>query len=342
MLLPEGKVITNASLKNQCYKDYFYGKDLGLEESFSGEESLVASYTLNDNIEKLNGLTSEQLHIVARFVHYQRIRTHALAEQLNSMGEAYVKHLCQPRADAEGVDISRVKVKFPDPQIFAIFKAAALVPLLYDLKIKFLIPNCTLGLILSDHPVISYNQWAENHPKYRKYRGISGFVYKGLQLFLPISPSLCIALYDPKTYEYGSKKTITGKIGKKDVIRLNKIQTINALNNIYIGDLENQEDHIPLYLKERNQHISIHKIDFRAGDLFERPDGKYTQKIVSGPSDIRIKAKFSFVRTIGENDPGPGISPTLPYRSPDLVKFSEGYEKYLRKKLFDDDNIDDN
>ena len=70
-LLASRRFIKQASLRDQCYRDYYYGKDAPIEDGFAAMEG-HANVLLGDLTEAtLDGLTDQQLWDLKMFVHYQ-------------------------------------------------------------------------------------------------------------------------------------------------------------------------------------------------------------------------------------------------------------------------------
>lgn len=88
--------------------------------------------------------------------------------------------------------------------------------------------------IVADHPVATYNQYAEHHPDLSRFAATRAWAHRGLQLFLPISPEMSIALYDPQTYQYQSNSRVCG-VGPDDVRMLNKLQAAHARSCFYFS-----------------------------------------------------------------------------------------------------------
>ena len=71
-----GRVVNSAPLKNQCSRDYFYGKDFRYESNIQKIESEYAG-VLND-ISKMHSMPNDrQISILRRFWLFQNIRTEA-------------------------------------------------------------------------------------------------------------------------------------------------------------------------------------------------------------------------------------------------------------------------
>src|SRR5207237_4965802 len=97
----------------------------------------------------------------------------------------------------------------------------------------FLVTDRVPGFVISDHPVVLYNQYAEHHADLQHCLGITGLAAKGLQMFLPLSPAVTLAVFDPSTYQYGGRERIVVRAGPQDVTYLNRLQAIQGVKCIY-------------------------------------------------------------------------------------------------------------
>ena len=82
--------------------------------------------------------------------------------------------------------------------------------------------------ITSDNPVFKYNQYLQEIQN----RGTTGLGQTGIQIFLPLSPTHLLVMYDKDVYDYVKKQLPT----EADVQVLNGFQVISAANNLYFND----------------------------------------------------------------------------------------------------------
>nr|WP_262895928.1 DUF4238 domain-containing protein [Marivirga aurantiaca] len=105
----------------------------------------------------------------------------------------------------------------------------------YDLEMKLLVNKTKKMFIVSDNPAVKYNQFLEkrNHPG-----GHLGIFTKGLQLFIPLSPSLMLVYFDKWAYKYGNKKEKIILIKNEvDIDQLNYLQFMNCYKIIFTKQL---------------------------------------------------------------------------------------------------------
>ena len=234
LVLDTGEAIDGASISRQCYENYFYGEDGKVEGSLAQIEGLFSALLGDRSHERLEALTDDDMVVLTFFVQLQRGRTVAAAEQISEQTDSLWKAVLagDPHLDDLG-DLDQFRIGTDRPQSEALYYAAMAWPLLLDLKLKFLVPNGKLGFVVSDNPVILYNQYAEHHPIYKHHPATVGLGMKGLQVFLPLSPRLCLALFDPTAYEYGSPTSRICSVGLRDVRLLNQMQVLNAHECLY-------------------------------------------------------------------------------------------------------------
>lgn len=104
-------------------------------------------------------------------------------------------------------------------------------PLISDLRMKLLIATVGNQFITSDHPTVITNQRFQGRAD---FPSTSGLAMKGIQLFLPLSPSACLMLYDPSCYRVGGGRAETVVIDRQgDMDGLNALQILNADSVVY-------------------------------------------------------------------------------------------------------------
>lgn len=94
-------------------------------------------------------------------------------------------------------------------------------PLLEDLSWHVLSNGTDLPFLISDHPVVYYN-WYLRHSNDPSYTSLTK---AGIQIFLPLSPSITLALVDGSTYKIGVKGANQTRLtNRADVELLNSLQ----------------------------------------------------------------------------------------------------------------------
>ena len=174
VLLDAGKRIPNVGIRNQCYQDYYYGKDGVIEKAFDETERRFAA-TLGDlRVDHLQSISDVEIIHLRLYVLFQRMRTVRAATGFELMTEAVLKEHLRPKAQAEGIDLSAVRIRTSTPQLFTLGAAAAGAGAIADLQVKFLLHERNVGFVLSDHPVVICNQFVEYHPRLSHCYGREG------------------------------------------------------------------------------------------------------------------------------------------------------------------------
>lgn len=334
----DGRRVDGASIAGQCQGSYFYGSDQQMERSFSDEETRISKYLSTLTPDHLNGLPPAAYDELRNYVHYQQARTLGAAQHLSEMAGAFAKSVLRdhirlnkpPGIKVEDLDL--VKIGLKGAQHDSIWFAAKTLPVMSDMAVKFILTDRPIGFVISDHPVAAYNQFAEHHPALRSCSYSTGLAHKGLQLFLPISPSVTLAIYDPETYEYGGKGRVC-RAGPRDVAYLNRIQAVNAWNCLYFHPDRIDGPTLDDLLRTRKNHRSIYKKPLDESSLQERSDGKLSRFVVVSTIDIRVGAKLDLIRPKDGHSYTYYEEPSVPVRSPQLVAFTEAYGQDLEKRV---------
>jgi hypothetical protein len=337
-LVAGGKRIYGTSLRDQCQEDYFYGADQVMEDSFAKEEARMATFFGDLAPERFASLEDDDVHQLRLFVAYQHARTRAAAEHLSAFIGSFLKEAARGTAvlnqdaDMTGEDIDAVEVRMTNAQNEAIWHAAKSHPILLDMHVKFIKTARTPGFIIADHPVVAYNQFAEHHPVLSRYPTSAGLASKGLQMFMPLSPGMTLALFDPATYEYGGKGCVC-TAGPADVAYLNRMQAVNAYSSFYFDESRMTEEALSDLEKTRAEHPSVLKKNISKSPMIQREDGKMSQFIVVHQTEVRLGAKLSFIRPADFHLYEEYEGASVPNRSEEVMRFAELYGEMLEKEV---------
>lgn len=336
LVLSSGKTFPGASIRGQCQEPYFYGADQVMEDSFSRDEGKISGYLGDLSEATLNQINQYGLGQLKLFVHYQLARTRGAADSLSNFAEAFAKSTLRGTAElnhdkALAEAVGRVRIKVPNAQNLSVWLAAKTTPLMFDLVAKFVVSKGD-PFVIGDHPVVAYNQFAEHHPVLSRYPTITALALKGLQLFMPLSPSVTLAFYDPATYAYDGDSPIVAA-SSDDVRRLNEMQAVGARDCLYFHRDRSAQVDVPSLLAIRKRHPDRYSKHTAEGPFMPKPDGSIGRFAVVMHTDIRIGARFSFahVRDHGTYEDHEGA--TIPVRSERLVEFTEFYGESLEARM---------
>jgi len=212
------------SIRDQCARDYMYGKELELERAFGELESAAAAVirSIMSGNPAPDWGTSEFATLLV-FMHFQWFRTPVALARQNAWDGEMIRQLAKsdPRLPPELRDpLDRVRVSSGMQVAEGLFLAARHWVLLEDLRMKVLRNISDLEFIIGDAPVVLHNQWC------RRLRGWGslGLACSGLQLLFPVSPEHLILLYDPDTYDVEGATEIVSVSDDEEVHRLNYLQ----------------------------------------------------------------------------------------------------------------------
>lgn len=226
--IPSKKIVYKASLRDQCYRDYFYGADIKMEQILADIEG-VHSKLLREAINQKN-LASWKDMDLALFVVLQISRTKRSEITQTEMFNPLMKMALHGKIDEEV--LRSVSMNFENNTQFMVSMALSLAPMIYDLKACFVFNDTNIPFVLSDNPVIKTNWFCRvNFPN---NNGL-GFANSGLQFFIPVTPLCGIFLYDSGIYDVRHKSGLIIIDNCKDVHGLNLLQWHNAHKCIYFA-----------------------------------------------------------------------------------------------------------
>jgi hypothetical protein len=231
------------SIKGQCQRDHFYGKDGPTDAMLQDTEKSIAPalYSVNQS----RTATTEQwqgLRLLAVQLH---LRTNKAAELAKVL----------PRFAADQVITAAIKKgELPPPKggwrpemmnfdgVPQMLLSLNLIACFFEtstLRGKLLSAPPGSAFITSDNPAVTLNQFAADAKSARDY---VGFAQSGFQLALPLSPSLCLFLYDPFVYKVGDRNAKLVEVSASDVEILNALQIQSAERCLYGHRLEAESE----------------------------------------------------------------------------------------------------
>ena len=232
------KNIYSANLKNQCYKNYFYGKQPDIEKALASIEGEMSK--ILDKVTKCKTLPprfSREHIIIMLYVLMQHGRTEYSASTADEMCDKLIKHLHREQTQSMGIDLDQFKIEIQDPAVFTLRMNTQLYPVLLDLNYKLLVNRTGIEFVTSDNPVVLYNQLFSFRD--RRIGSCCGLAYKGLQIFFPIGPNAVLVFFDAGVYSVGKRRSLIVDVClERDVYEINTLQMCSALNCVYFCDHE--------------------------------------------------------------------------------------------------------
>ncbi|PIF34316.1 uncharacterized protein DUF4238 [Flavobacterium sp. 9] len=290
------------SISSQLSSDYFYDQDGNLENWLSQHETDSAPI-FKEMWEK------EKLPITQSKDHFKMLHFMVVLDLRNPIHFKILNNLEQKLPEtkskiSEGnLSSDDMVSKLKEHQTYqgkhdSLQSAELLASDLLDLKYKLIKNTTSTPFIISDNPLVLYNQFLEK--RNWTIGSQRDFGLKGLQLFLPLNDSYMLIAYDPNIYKLGSKKQQVVTIDDKNSIdQFNLLQFLNSettinfnhkASKLYIDTLYERSKK---YKKANDASINVHKMNIPKGF-----DNLTAQMIEMGVSDLNIKLcvqKLNFI-----------------------------------------------
>lgn len=320
--------ITDISLKRQCYKDYYYGEDLVLERNLSTWEGLwnkiLSDISSKDNPPNIN--TPEYFMFIF-FILIQNSRTKYSVDSLIELIESISKEIFDSK-NVKKEEFIKQELGIDNVPEYYMSIAVDSYPFLLDLKCKILKNHTSTEFIISDNPIVFYNQLMS----FRKTINNVGTSNKGLQIFFPISPDTSILLYDKDVYKVGSNnKNIIEIRNVRDIYQINTLQVCSAYENIYF---KNSQLDTKALFKKSKPFLRAVKSNTK---VFPKSNGKKKEKLIMmGIEEVRTNLKLSFL-TIKKSHRDwlkefkkLKQQPIVIFRNEDLKKYYDKFEEQVK------------
>jgi hypothetical protein len=236
-----GDYIPEAGLKGQCAGPYFYHTDPGVEASFAEIEGAAEGYfkrIVNEHWLPNDGPTKLDIFMVLNLMHS---RTEIFGDQTFRIFESFATETLDAYLRANNRHdvlkyLPRLRFGAPSLRMHGVRLALTTAMLLFDLRLKLLIPPSGIRFMTSDHPVVLLNQAFVNVVR---NQSSSGLAMRGLQVFLPLSPELLLLAFDQDVYRVGRPERNVIKMARKeDVDLINALQVMNSNECLYFRDEE--------------------------------------------------------------------------------------------------------
>ncbi len=326
-------VVNSANLKNQCYRDYMYGKDGKVEANLAQMEGALAKlmkYVLvSHSLPAPWSLDHESLCIL---VILQNARTAYASDAVNEFTDIMLKQILEKRPKFSPEMLKMVRIKHNDPANFAIQTMFSLYHLIMDLDYKLLLAYDGAEFITSDNPVVLYNQLLE----FERMGSNTGLACKGLQIFFPLSPKVLLAFYDRSVYAFSPRNTIVAQVpNREDMNQLNALQVVAALENVYFtspaADIFRVVKKAKPFRRSRMAKVIA---------LPETLTKTGSSQIIGGSrEDIRTNLTLTFVKLLKpakrwQADRKPGFKPAIVVRNPVMLRDYELFHETVDEKRY--------
>lgn len=226
----EDKIIPSAAISNQVSEDYFYSKDIRIEEDLDYMESkgMLAFH-------KLINRPQYKLHEVERFniicyIVLQYGRTLKAVNKLEASTNEYGMRLFKEFYGQNEID-PHLRYGFKEPGASALNIICNCILGCCDLSYKVLEidRNIVSHFITSDNPVCLFNPLFDMFG----YKDAIALGQRGLCMLMPLTPRIVIVLFDHDVYKMGNRSSYSIIKQYNDINIINRIIASSA-NEILI------------------------------------------------------------------------------------------------------------
>ena len=285
-LLPSREIIENGRLRDQCYKTNLYGSDQVLEKMFSTIEGHAAS-GFTKLLKRNLGLTEEEQTFLRIFLVFQLQRTPQAEKTLQQTTDKQLKVLLRDKPQFAG-KLDKVRIERENPYHLLAKVAGEVSPVISDLKIGLVVNETGEPFLLGQSPVLVLNPLLEE----RKWAGPkNALAAKGAIIFLPISSSLAVILYDGDRYRLQTQKKI-GNVTNSDVQLLNFCQFALTDLCVYFSTfkaksiLDIYNDQTKAYRDQDKSRVRVYKSPFK---------GRYGKIVQNFTIGLPVVQMFEFI-----------------------------------------------
>ncbi len=327
-------VIKSANLKNQCYRDYMYGKDGKQEGNLSiieGALAVLLKQILTSRL--LPAPWSPDHESLCILTLLQSARTAYASDAMDEFSDKMWKQVLEkdPRFPPEMLE--KVRIVHTDPANFAVSTMLGLYHLIMDMDYRLLLAHEDSEFITSDNPVVRYNQLLEFEPMGSK----TGLACKGLQIFYPLSPSVLLTFFDRSVYAYSPRQSIISRVPtRQDMNQLNALQVVSALENVYFSSPAADIFRVvarakPMRRSRKARIIALPETRTETGS---------SQIIGGSHEDVRTNLTLSFVKLLKPakrwqaERKKPGQKPVTVLRNPGMVKDHDLFHEAVKVKRY--------
>jgi len=215
----------DGSLKDQCYGRKLHGDTDELEDILGDLEGVVAP-TVSTILER-NQLPQPGSIEMQKLMFFTALQTSRTPTNAGSMAEGFNKMLALANISEDFTDDYGQAPFFQLKEAVRMSIETSLAVSNYwsDLSLHLIVNTGRPLFVTSDNPCVVYNQYYEH----LKGRGTTGAIKKGLMIFVPLSPTHLILLYDGEVYKVGNKREgITYLDDPNELVTLNTLQVVNA------------------------------------------------------------------------------------------------------------------
>jgi len=323
--------ISQVGVKGQCADDYFYGKDLTVENALDKIEGATATIIRACIDQRQLPIPGSGDDFAFRtFVCLQQGRTRSHAENSEALFDKALKAVHSPQLLASGVtqeQIDEVRVGTEYPGLFSLGMSAEFVPFMSDLQAKLVVAGSHGEFVTSDAPVVAINPYLIG-----RYPGsVTGLNSRGLVILFPITPQLLAIFYDGQCYRVGAPgKRVVSLETRADLVALNNLQFLHADEAVYHHDEKLAAGHIVEFGKVARMRSRDCNV---VNEAFSTKPGDNSSLLHMYQEDISYRPAFSFITLLrkrrGEFEPLSQIQE----RNHAISVLFDQYQRELRARL---------
>jgi hypothetical protein len=322
-----GDVIQTASIRGQCQRAHFYGRDGTAEDAFSQAEGATATVLRDINKAALPPTRWGPNHAILMFhIVSQHARTAYMADEQNEFHDGYARTLLRSALPRDGVtaeDLDRFRFRVDHPVQEALRHILPMFPLTLDLRCVVLVNVTGSALITSDNPVVLYNQLLEE----RTWVSNTGLQSVGLQIYFPLNASTALFFYDPGVYGVGrTNPTRVVLRNRSDVEQLNGLQVVNAQSALFFDPRHTAQTELRQALATYRRHRRTRRATFVSQREFPIKKDETRELVGFFREDVRCHLRLTFLRTLKRaRQARPDLLKRTSLRDP---KLSERYDAF--------------
>jgi len=255
-------LVKDIPYKNQCFENFYYGKDLVWENKLEKIENLVGPI-IDNIVSGSKTISKDNINLINDFIAYQIVRVPSFVDKelLNDaiiFFESYKIYLesnnyaLKKTTSFENIYefyLKENKRNVIDKVMFLASEIKNHLIKLNPLVVRYKTRN---RLIFSDNPVMLYNDLKI---------GNQGIGNKGIVVILPVSPNVIICLYDKYAYTPDKFNYLVSD-NEIDVSKINSFQIITRNQKVYFDSENDFRKLIYLFDKtkaERQKYIINNK-----------------------------------------------------------------------------------
>lgn len=219
--------VRSSSIRRVLSRNNFYDDDNAVEKFLAEKVEGPAAPAVNSIIADPNQAIEPGLPALLTFIAVQMARTPATQSQALDFVDGFSSMVFEQFAELNGHPTESVRNLKWRPKDERAMRNRLLLRsvlnrwLLEDLSWHVLSNGTNFPFVVSDHPAVQYNWYLRDSddPSH------TGMTKSGVQVFLPLSPSITLALIDKSVYKFGEKgSSHTVLNDRRDIELLNSLQ----------------------------------------------------------------------------------------------------------------------